>query len=54
MNVETIDPKAICGNCGKRASAHHLANYADGPHIGVNVLICPTATWRQAQTGERD
>lgn len=32
-----------CIHCGRDASEHHLANYADGPQIGLGILICPNS-----------
>jgi hypothetical protein len=34
-----------CKRCGRSAKEHYLANYSDGPHIGINVLICPTSVF---------
>jgi hypothetical protein len=40
-----------CANCGNGREQHWLANFADGPHIGAPLLVCPTATWREADEG---
>ena len=40
--------EGICAHCYEPASKHLLANYADGPHVGQNVLICPRSTFVQA------
>lgn len=39
------EPNIICVRCGYFKMAHWLVNYADGPAIGISVLICPTATF---------
>lgn len=35
-----------CVRCGYTRKAHRLANYADGPMVGMEFLVCPTATWK--------
>jgi hypothetical protein len=45
--MTTITSSTICQNCGRPAKEHALANYADGPMIGVEVLICPTAVFKE-------
>lgn len=32
-----------CSQCGRLESEHALVNFADGPHIGAAVLVCPKA-----------
>ena len=49
MTEKTIPPNATCAHCGQKAKAHWLANYSDGPYVGVSVLVCPTSTWKQKQ-----
>lgn len=43
VQVDALCPKCdrICGHCGRKSSEHFLANYADGPFIGREILICP-------------
>lgn len=35
-----------CVRCGYAPESHALANFADGPHVGASVLICPFATYK--------
>jgi hypothetical protein len=42
-----MTPDSTCANCGKKSKDHLLVNYADGPHVGISVLICPAATFRE-------
>ncbi len=35
-----------CVRCGYGPEHHELGNYADGPMIGRQFLVCPTATYK--------
>lgn len=35
----------MCKHCGMRADAHRLGNYADGPSVGKEFLVCPNSTF---------
>lgn len=39
---------AACSRCQAPKKEHYLVNYADGPHIGVSILICPTSTFEDS------
>lgn len=41
----SAERKPKCIRCGHGSAEHLLVNYADGPHIGANVLICPTSVF---------
>jgi hypothetical protein len=34
-----------CGNCGKPKAEHHVVNFADGPLVSGETLVCPSAIW---------
>lgn len=34
-----------CTHCGCPPDEHYVVNFADGPMISGNVLICPTAIY---------
>lgn len=45
-----------CRRCGYGLREHYRVNYADGPHVSVGVLVCPTAIYepgrkRRQRTG---
>ena len=35
-----------CARCGFLKGSHWSLNFADGPHISGEVLVCPTATYK--------
>lgn len=43
------EPKVIqspvCVRCGHPRHQHYSVNYADGPHVSGETLICPTAIY---------
>jgi hypothetical protein len=41
----STERKPKCIHCGRGEADHLLANYADGPHVGAAVLICPKSTY---------
>lgn len=41
----STERKPKCIYCGRGEAEHLLANYADGPHVGAAVLICPKSTF---------
>ena len=34
-----------CPICNRPREDHFLANYADGPMVGLGFLVCPHAVW---------
>lgn len=42
--IQSLD---VCANCGKRAHEHRLGNFADGPHVGLEFLVCPVSTFQR-------
>lgn len=47
-------PNSTCKHCGRKAKDHRLANYADGPLIGLGFIVCPTSVFEQQQPREAD
>ena len=47
LNTEMTTPteNPTCKHCGQSKSEHKLANYSDGPMIGLEFLVCPFATF---------
>jgi hypothetical protein len=53
-----MDPSLeACARCGYTRQNHALVNYMDGLNIGIAVLVCPFATWKEpgslAAVGQR-
>ncbi len=47
---EVTQAKAeACVRCGYSPSSHSLANFSDGPLIGIQILICPSAIYKAAK-----
>lgn len=38
-----------CARCGVPRERHWSVNFSDGPHVGGEVLVCPTATFTSHQ-----
>jgi hypothetical protein len=54
---EKMAPDTVCQNCGRTSQEHWLTNYADGPHVGINILVCPSAVFklqREPAPGRRE
>lgn len=41
----------MCDNCGLPKREHWVTNFADGPHITGEVLICPDSVFRPFERG---
>lgn len=39
---------SICSRCGLIRGAHLSLNYSDGQHVTREVLVCPTAVFKEA------
>ena len=35
----------VCGHCGHKREDHWAVNFADGPHVGGVVSVCPTSVF---------
>lgn len=47
MNPSPMNPNAVdlCEWCGRLRMDHWVVNYADGPFISGQTLICPTSVF---------
>jgi hypothetical protein len=37
-----------CENCGKPRDEHRVVNWSEGQHVGKELEVCPSATWKEA------
>lgn len=44
--------KALCANCGQPYNEHWAVNYSDGPRVGREALMCPTAIFKPQPKNE--
>ena len=53
MTEHCLEGDQMC-RCGHLKRDHHLANYADGLHVGAAVLICPAFVFQETDGNQWD
>ena len=44
-----VRAKDECANCGRPKATHWVLNFADGPFVTGQTLVCPTSIYRESR-----